>query len=343
MNAMPLTVGNLRPEDDYMHRVTDDPSFNESMFFNFFDASQNLGGFVRIGNRVNERHAEMTLCVFLPTGELLMQWGKPEISSNDSLDAAGMSFRVLEPGRRFAVRYEGSAVRIADPYEMRDPGKAMRGNPQCQVRLALDVTSTGPMIGDAEGNTTSIIFLDGVGHYQQPIASIGTLQAGPDHWTVDGLGVRDHSWGRRDWQSIYRDRSLWLSLGPELTVIACKTWLSPDCVPDTMGCLIEQGRVTRLKRIDMFSRFRRGTYYHDAVRLDVEDVDGRRISFDGRVLAYVPLRHRREGHETVYLGQAMTRFRMGDREILGLSEYFDAASATASLVDASNREVIIAE
>jgi hypothetical protein len=330
-----LICGNLRAEDDLMHPPTADPSFNESMFFNFFDDRQRMGGFVRIGNRLNEGHAEMTFCVFLPTGELLMQWGRPAISSNDSFDAGGMRFRVIEPGRRLEVTYAADVVRLADPYEMREPGHAMRGNPSCPVRMNLRITGTGPMIGDAQGSPESVIFLDGVGHYQQPIGVAGELLAGEDRWTLDAHGVRDHSWGQRIWHSIYRDRSLWISFGPELTIIACKTWLSSDGQPDEMGCLVEHGRVTRLRNISMQSRFKPDSFYHDAVRLEVTDVEGRELVLDGRVIGYVPLRHRKEGKETVYLGQAITDFSMGDRSALGLSEYFDAASATAPLVEAS--------
>ena len=90
MSTGMLTVGNLRPEDDFMHPVSADPSHNESMFFNVFDAGRRLGGFVRIGNRANERVAEMTLCLFLPDGSVLIQWGKPAIESNERFDAAGM-------------------------------------------------------------------------------------------------------------------------------------------------------------------------------------------------------------------------------------------------------------
>jgi hypothetical protein len=341
MSASSLTVGNLRPEDDYMHPASGDPSFNESMFFNFFDDLAGAGGFVRIGNRVNEGHAEMTFCVFLPTGELLMQWGKPAIRSNERLDAGGMTFRVVEPGRQLAVDYDGDVVRIANPDEMREPGKAMRGNPRCRVRLHLDISAAGPMIGDREGRPGSIIFLDGVGHYQQPIAGSGELVAGTDRWALSTHGVRDHSWGPRIWHSIYRDRSLWISFGSALTVIACKTWLSRDCKPDEMGCIVENGRVTPLRTIAMQSHFRKDTFYHDAVRLEVEDVNGRRLALDGEVLAYVPLRHRKDGQETVYLGQAMTRFSMNGRRVLGLSEYFDAASATAPLLDKSRRGELV--
>jgi len=51
----------LEPADEWMHENTGEPNFNESMYFNFFDAGQRRGGFLRIGNRPNEGHAEMTV------------------------------------------------------------------------------------------------------------------------------------------------------------------------------------------------------------------------------------------------------------------------------------------
>jgi hypothetical protein len=343
MSAPALCVGNLSPDDDYMHAVSEHASHNESMFFNFFDDRLKVGGFVRIGNRVNERHAEVTFCVFLPDGSVLLQWGRPSIASNDTFDAAGLRFDVVEPARRLSVRYEGDVVRLNNPDEMREPGRAMRSNPVVRTRLALDVEAIGPMIGDREGRPGSIIFLDGVGHYQQPIASTGELVVGTDRYELRARGVRDHSWGPRIWHSIYRDRSLWISFGPELTFIACKTWLSPTVQPDEMGCVIENGEVTPLRRIEMRSTYRPGTFYHDTVALEVEDLDGRRFELAGQVLGYVPLRHRKEGQETVYLGQAMTRFTLDGRQTIGLSEYFDAASATPALIEASHRRDVVRE
>ena len=337
MKSEILTVGDLLPEDDLMHGVGAEGNHNESMFFNFFDTRQGFGGFVRIGNRVNEQHAEMTLCLFLPGGEIAMQWAKPKIDSNAAFDAAGMKFWVVEPARRLGVSYHGAAVRIRNPDEMANPGVAMRGNPQCEVHLELQVSANGPMIGDRNGRPGSVIFLDGVGHYQQPIASAGEISVGSDRWRLLGNGVRDHSWGPRNWQSIYRDRSLWLSFGDDLTVIACKTWLSRDCKPDEMGCVIEHGRVKRLRSIAMRTHFRPDTFYHDAVDLEVVDSDDRKLAFEGKVLTYVPLRHRKAGLETVFLGQAMTEFTLGDRRTIGLSEYFDAESATGVLVELSRK------
>ena len=49
------------PQYDLMHPNSGEPNFNESMYFNFYDRSAKLGGFVRLGNRPNEGYAEMTL------------------------------------------------------------------------------------------------------------------------------------------------------------------------------------------------------------------------------------------------------------------------------------------
>ena len=101
--------------------------------------------------------------------------------------------------------------------------------------------------------------------------------------------------------------------------------------------------MTPLKVIDLQSSFRPDTYYHNAVRMDLTDTRGRRFGIDGQVLSYVPLRHRKAGRPTVYLGQAITRFTLDGRSALGLSEYFDAESECAALLDLSRRGVAARE
>jgi hypothetical protein len=344
MPSNPLIVGDLAAADELMHEVTADPSFNESMMFNFFDTTHALGGFVRIGNRVNEGHAEMTFCVFLPGGELLIQWQKPPIHSNQSFDAAGLKFSVLEAVRHLQVTYQGQAVRIADPYQMKAPGRALRENPSVPVEMRLDIRNTGPMIGSASGDpSAAVIFLNGVGHYQQPLSAHGTLKVGGQTWNLSMFGVRDHSWGRRVWSSILRDRSIWINFGPDLAFICCKTWLSSNSPPDIMGCVIEGNSVTPLRIINLTSQFRPDMYYHESVQMDLIDARGRRYLIGGEVLSYVPLRHRKPGQETVYLGQALTRFTLAGRTSLGLSEYFDAESECPALLELSRRSVAARE
>src|SRR3989304_2028085 len=63
--------GDIKPQDDYTHPLGTEPNFNDSMYFNFFDNAKNFGGFMRIGNRANEKYAEVTLVVYQPDGSVL--------------------------------------------------------------------------------------------------------------------------------------------------------------------------------------------------------------------------------------------------------------------------------
>ena len=130
---MPLR---LEPVDEYLHELGPETTFNESMYFNVYDPAEQVGGFVRLGNRANEGYAEMTTCLYLPDGRVGFMFHRPEISDNDAFDAGGMRFEVVEPFEELRVGYEGKVVMLDDPLEMADPRKAFTENPyeQCQGR-----------------------------------------------------------------------------------------------------------------------------------------------------------------------------------------------------------------
>jgi hypothetical protein len=325
-------VGDLTPRDDLMHPVGDEASHNESMFFNFFDSERQIGGFVRIGNRPNEGHAEMTFCVFLKDGSVLFQWERPAIDGNAAFNGGGMEFVIEEPGERIALRYTGDTVHLADPLQMSDPAAAMRSNPRMPTELRLTFAAAGPLVGSATGDPHAMIFLAGVGHYQQSGSYEGTLAYGDMRTSVNALGVRDHSWGRRVWHDIYMDRSFWAVVGDNLGFIACKTWNDPEADPDVVGCVIENGAAYRLKAFDLTSRYAAGSARHQDFTIDLVDERGRSWNLQGEVQGYIPLRHRKPGHPPLQLGQAISRFTLnGGPSFLGLSEYFDAEGSVQKL------------
>jgi hypothetical protein len=53
----------LSAADEYNHPPSADSNFNESVYVNGFDPVRRYGGWMRIGNRVNEGHAETQLCL----------------------------------------------------------------------------------------------------------------------------------------------------------------------------------------------------------------------------------------------------------------------------------------
>src|SRR4051794_36149697 len=114
----------LEPADEFMHELGPEPTFNESMYFNVYDPSTQLGGFFRLGNRANEGRGEMTCCVYLPDGRVGFMFQRPEVTSNDAFDAAGMRFEVVNPFEELSVTYDGRLVILDDPLVMSDPKAA---------------------------------------------------------------------------------------------------------------------------------------------------------------------------------------------------------------------------
>src|SRR3990172_1257496 len=146
---MVAVYGDIQARDDYTHPLGDEENFNESMYFNFFDQTKGRGGFLRIGNRANEGYAEVTLCLYLPGGEVLFNYLRPQISSNDAMDAGGMRFEVLYPLAKHRTTFEGGAVFLTDPTQMADPGRAFRENPHKRVSLDITHEAVGPVYGTA--------------------------------------------------------------------------------------------------------------------------------------------------------------------------------------------------
>ena len=101
------------PEDYYLHPVEADPTFNESRYYNFSGAESGVGGWVRMGNRPNEGHAEMTVCLYLPDGRVGFLFGRPHIDGHEAHDAAGLRFEVVEPYREHHVTYSGDVCVLA--------------------------------------------------------------------------------------------------------------------------------------------------------------------------------------------------------------------------------------
>ncbi len=147
----------LEPSDEYMHPLETASNFNESMYFNVYDAAERVGGFLRLGNRANEGYAELTTCVYLPDGRVAFTFHRPEITDNDAFDAGGLHFEVIEPFTALRASYHGKVCLLDEPLEMADPRKAFTENPWTDCAIELDYRGVSPMLGGepVKGTTSS--------------------------------------------------------------------------------------------------------------------------------------------------------------------------------------------
>ena len=135
----------LEPQDEYPHTPDAAANYNESMYFNMFDATSKIGGWFRIGNRPNEGYAEFTVCLYLPGGRIGFMFGRPKISGNTEMNAGGLKIEVIDPFKRLRVTYDGELVLLDRPYEMAHPSKAFRENPRVACMVSLDYEGASPM------------------------------------------------------------------------------------------------------------------------------------------------------------------------------------------------------
>jgi len=302
---------------DFMHPNTGEPNFNESMYFNFFDRSAKLGGFVRIGNRPNEGTAEVTIAVYQPDGTVLFNYLRPAIADNSALAAGGMRFEVLEPCQRLRVTYDGTAVYLARPLDLEHPRRAFTSNPHQPVQLALDYYGLSPMYGgEAPVDTPGMIFARG--HTEQHMKCGGTITIDGKCTALSALGLRDHSWGPRSWQSPQRYRWLTCEFDEAFGFMGSQIVLQ-NGTELLSGFVFKDGDNHFVNTLDLHTEPEGG--YHERLRVRLQTPLG---DFDvtGRVRTMLPLRNRKEGKVT-RIAEGLTEWRCGPHLGYGWSEYLD--------------------
>ncbi|MCB1256274.1 MAG: hypothetical protein KDB26_04170 [Microthrixaceae bacterium] len=322
----------LLPTDDFMHVPEDASNFNESRYYNFFDQGSSFGGWVRMGNRVNEGYAELTVCLYLPDGSVGFIYDRPKIETNNAHDAGGLRFDVIEPFVRHQITFDRKVCLLANPREMSNPREAFTNNPfvTCQVELALD--AVGPIEGGEPEWEEGDKRLDqdpermfARGHTEQHMGITGTVSVGDQRFEIaDGLGMRDHSWGPRYWQNVWWYRWLTVNLGPDLG-IGCTIG------GDESGKIGSRGFVYDRKRYgdDRFVAVRRASITSDydedwiprtnTLTVTTED---HVYEIAGEVWSNIPLRNRRDGKVT-RITEGATRWSYDGIVGTGMSEYLD--------------------
>ena len=320
----------LKPEDDYNHTPDDVSNYNESMYFSVFDPAQRTGGWYRLGNRVNEGHAERSVCWYLPDGRVAFMAGRPKITTNEVMDAGGLRFEILEPLVRQRVTYEGKVCLLEHPHEMADPSRAFRENPVVPARMEIEHTAASPCPGGEvvreDGTPLPVDPEKGFAkaHFDQEMAGEGFFEVDGLRIDVRGHGARDKSWGPRYWQSIDWYRWMHFYVSPECSFIA--TVMSKgDGKHGVTGLFFSNGETHDFDGGEISSEWDEHGYVK---ALDFRcHVAGTDYEIHGDVLSLIPLRNRRQTPDGEILmtriTEGMTEYTCNGQKALGMSEYLD--------------------
>jgi hypothetical protein len=320
----------LEPQDEYMHELGPESNFNESMYFNCYDPEQRIGGWFRIGNRANEGYAEMTVCLYLPDGSVGFMFQRPKIANNDAFDAGGLTIRVIEPFKEITLAYDGKVALLANPLDMVEPKKAFTENPRVPCSVNLQILGLSPMFGgepDTPHEAPGEEFAKG--HYEQLLEGRGTITVGDSTWTIQGYGLRDHSWGPRFWQAPWYYRWLTGNVGNNFGFMGSFV-AKKDRVGSQGGFVWEGGdKLTLIDKVTVDTEWVTDDHYHRTVHLTLHNTkSGRQFKITGNAFNLIPLRNRRTTPDgdalLTRISEGMTEWTLEDGRVgYGLSEYLD--------------------
>jgi hypothetical protein len=325
----------LEPQDEYMHELGPESNFNESMYINCFDPATQMGGWFRMGNRANEGHAEMTICIYLPGGRVGFIFKRPEISDNDALDAGGLTWTMVKPFEELRVDYVGKVCVLDDPHDMADPRTAFKNNPfaECEVHLTFTGKGRPSMFGgepDTPHEAPGEEFAKG--HYEQLVKATGSIRVGDEEFHMNGFGLRDHSWGPRYWQAPWYYRWLTANFGENLGFMASRV-AKKDGPGSRGGFVWDNGQIHLCDDVQISTVTTGEESYHQKVTGVIRSSkSNKEWNFEGEVSSLIPLRNRRQDPEGNWLmtriSEGMTQWRITEGEHAGavgygMSEYLD--------------------
>jgi hypothetical protein len=326
----------LLPADDFNHPVEAHPFFNESRYLHLVDGAQGVGGWFRVGQRANQGHAEMTVCLYLPDGRVGFHFARPDAVDPTRAEAGGLRFEVVQPFAQRRLVYRGPLHVLPQGDLMEDPRAAFAAHPAVACEVDLELVSVAPAHGGELMGDDGRPYDEGEGrhfaraHVDQSLRGQGRIRVGEEAWTLQGHGLIDHSWGPRIWQAIPWYRWFPCTFGDDFALCLMVVQQADGQLLRT-GYLHEGGdALVHIHEIGLDSRYdARG--YPAGFTLRFMDERGRPFVVEGETVNAVPCRHVRPldggGKDRTRIMESLTRYRCGDRVGWGLAEYMDHVDA----------------
>jgi hypothetical protein len=313
--------------DELMHPVGDDPSWSESYYFNFVDHERGIGMVTRMAFRAHQGFADGLHIVFLGGQRVAFSYGRRDLGSeNHELSVAGLSFDLGEPFQRWTIRHDGQAQDIDDAAVLMT---RRRHRPDgwfrpAELSMELEFEALAEPYDDPLGQQ---------GHFEQAGRVTGQIRLGDESWPVDGLGVRDKSWGARPWSFPELTEAaeaeapspivIWCSanFGPDLALACCLTNLDREGLRPLGGWLQKDGNNLSIREARIESEYRPDSILHSGIALTATFADVSVHDLEAEVLCVCPTKIPVPGGAT-FINQGLTRYRLGSRVGYGFAEYW---------------------
>jgi len=325
----------MNPQDERMHPVGDAPAWSESYYFNFVDPESRIAMFTRMGFRPGDGWADGLHVVYLGGDRVAFTYGRRDIGPdltvyNGDLSAGALKIECLDPFKHWRIGYDGPAQDIKDAAILLERRKSRPTDwfvPE-QLSMAVDFHGISEPHYAAGGER---------GHFEQTGRVSGEIRLGDKTFNVNGYGVRDKSWGPRDWgagsSGPSQQRAIptgpapfvnWFSMnfGPDLALGgACVR--AADGQMRGSGWFNADGRNEELDDVLIETQYRPDSIWHTDVRLTARTRSGRALDVKGRVLTVCPTKIPMRGGAT-FVNEGLAEFSLDGKTGYGIAEHWHA-------------------
>jgi hypothetical protein len=283
--------------------------WSDSFYFGGGDG-RGLAFYTRIGRRPNEGVAEGALGVWLPGQGFLLSFARA--APGDPVAVGPLEFECALPLVVWEIRFEGEGRLFERAEHVATDREAYR---TVHATVALRFAAWGDPLsfesGLAEGVATD--------HYEQPGSVAGTLVVDGRRHPLAGRGMRDHSWGVRDWQQVPYWRWFGMVADPDNFLVLNNVGLR-DGGETAGGFMMRDGEIAPIAACETESELDPELGAQRSFTARALDALGRETVLSGQALEVAPLRQRRDGRVT-HVNEALTDYEWEGRRGTGISEY----------------------
>jgi hypothetical protein len=348
----PLPLQKVEPADERPHPpAMTDLSWNESFYMNFFDTTGQWGGTTRLGISPNRGVTDGIVCLYFPNGAVgVILLLDKSAQREQAIHSLGLSQEVLEPLKRWRVRYQGDIYYFDNPSDVAIFTKVgLFDLPRKHVEFELEFQGIHephhhptykniktPFVNHLRSLKTPIQTLNRLAafpkqleqakkttanhHYEQAGLIRGTIKINGEESHFEGSGQRDHSWGIREWWIPTAWRWFTCQFGTELAFNA----FSLDILGSHFinGYIWNQNKFVEVKEFVLTNTFDKDNLGGKQIELSLKTAEGKQFNITGEVKTNIPISLVGENALSTYtIGQAL--FQWNNLTGYGVSEFLD--------------------
>ncbi|MCB1645010.1 MAG: hypothetical protein KDI36_06135 [Pseudomonadales bacterium] len=320
--------------NELMHPVLGEDAWSESYYFNFIDPKTKLGMFTRMGFRPHNGWADALHVIYLEGKRVAFTYGRRDIGTDLSvydgdLKVGGLNIICQAAHKQWQLIFDGPAQDIANASILLERSKLRPAGwfTPAHLRMDLNFDCLTPPHFAAAGER---------GHFEQSGRITGTIQLDDQSWQVDGYGVRDKSWGPRDWGASGTGGGSsapvtgpapfinWFSMN-----FGAEAALGGSCFRHADGVIRGEGwyqsgtEVKDLKNVVITSEYEADSIIHTAVVLTGELEGGEKIEITGKVHSVCPTKIPMAGGAT-FVNEGLAEFTWNGKTGFGIAEHWHA-------------------